>query len=110
MAERMTHFEKWDASQRNGWHNRLGEPVAAPRMETPKQPKEYNLSNAQRQLDVAFAMENAAMNADPFAMLEAQMAIMPQTAQAEIRATLPGIYSWGEVATVFRDQQHTQEA
>jgi hypothetical protein len=85
MAERMTHYEKWEASQRDAWYRRGEDPLAQA-----KQPiTTYGEVDLQRDIEMAMTIDAAHAAFDPVRMFETQMAMMPPAAQAEIRAELP---------------------
>ena len=75
--ERRSHYETQEARQYDNWNNRFGKPMPAP------------APGMQRDIDFAHAIDSAHATGNPVALLEAQMAAMPQAAQIEVRASLP---------------------
>jgi hypothetical protein len=85
MAERMTHYEKFERDQRYAWFRRGDDPLAQA-----KSPLiSFGEVNVQRDIEMAMTIDAAHAAFDPVRMLETQMAMMPPAAQAEIRAELP---------------------
>ncbi len=85
MAKETLHFDKWVAKQEGAWNSRYENPLA----QTKSSLITFGEVNLQRDIEMAMTIDAAHAAWDPVAMLEAQMAVMPPAAQAEIRAELP---------------------